>query len=332
MAISSFPIGGGSASVSVPAITGSSVIATTANTYYVSNTAFAVGVYSITCTSSATATVDFYNGASLITSVSTTSGVVIVNLATAATKIEYKTAIANASNIYIYINQTSDSLVSTTFSGTLDTITSSTTYATTSANGYAYVVAVGAGGGGGAAGGYFGNANQAGGGGGSGGVASGYVALTGNVAVNIGAIGTFANNRGTPGNAGGATSFGALTANGGSGGGANQYTTPASGGGGGSPRGGQGGGYSGGPVAARPIYGFVKNGTTGGGAAFNGEAPGGSGIGTGGVGGTSANQSTGRGADGTGFGSGGGAGWSGSTSGQWGLGGNGAPGVVYVLR
>jgi hypothetical protein len=327
MAISSFPIGGGSASVSVPAITGSSVIATTANTYYVSNTAFAVGVYSITCTSSATATVDFYNGASLITSVSTTSGVVIVNLATAATKIEYKTSIGNASNIYIYINQTSDSLVSTTFSGTLDTITSSTTYTTTSANGYAYVVAVGAGGGGGAAGGYFGNSNQAGGGGGSGGVASGYVALTGNVAVNIGAIGTFANNRGTPGNAGGTTSFGALTANGGGGGGADQYTSPASGGNGGSPRGGRGSGFGGSAEAARPIYGFVKNGTTGGGGGAVG-----SGIGTGGAAGTSANQTNGRGGNGTGFGSGGGPGWSGSVNGAWGLGGNGAPGVVYVLR
>jgi len=331
MAISSFPVGGGSASVSVPSITGSSVIATTANTYYVSNTAFAVGVYSITCTSSATATVDFYNGASLITSVSTTSGIVIVNLATAATKIEYKTAIANASNTYIYINQTSDSLVSTTFSGTLDTITSSTTYATTSANGYAYVVAVGGGGGGGAAGGYFGNSNQPGGGGGSGGVASGYVALTGSVTVNIGAFGTSANNRGTAGNAGGATSFGNLTANGGGGGGADQYTSPAGGGGGGSPRGGVGGGYYA-PGTARPIYGFVKNGTTGGGAAFNGHSPGGSGIGTGGTGGTSANVNTGRGNAGTGYGSGGGAGWSGSTSGQYGYGGNGAPGVVYVLR
>ena len=191
------------------------VSAAATGTVYSSALALSAGVYTITCASSTVANVEFFNGTTYIGTATTVSGTVSYNLASAATRITYY--INTGSNITIGILQTGNP-VTAAVSGTLDTITSTSTYTATGNTGVAYVVVVGGGGGGGA--GRTNDTYSGAGGGGSGGVSSSISSLTGNVSVTIGtggnggAAGATAGN----GNAGGATTFGNITANGGLGG------------------------------------------------------------------------------------------------------------------
>ncbi len=303
-----------------------SVTAASANTLYGSTTSFSVGVYVITCVSGTISKVTFFNGNSPIVTATTSSGTTTINLATAATRIDYYTN--TGTSVIITITNTASIPVFAGLSGTLDTITSTTnTYAPAADR--AHCVLVGGGGGGGSSTGGYGV-----GGGGSGGITGGPVELTGsNMTVTIGSAGvgqkTASTEAGVKGTNGGSTSFAGLTAGGGGGGGG-CYTGNQQGYGGsaGSPGGGDGGGqYGSGGVAstASPLQ-FVKVGTTGGGggASFSGGGAGsgaGSGIGTGGQAFDSANP-----ANASGFGGGG----AGSQSG--GTGSSGSPGVVYILR
>lgn len=309
------------------------VSATSANTLYSSAITLKAGVYTITCASTTVASLDFYSGTTYIGSTQTVSGTVSYNLASDATRIAYYTN--TGSNITIGILQTGNP-VTTAVSGTLDTLTSSTTYTQTGNTGLAYVVVVGGGGGGGSATSSY----SCGGGGGSGGVQSSTYALTGSISVTIGAGGNGSSTSAT-GNAGGATIFGNLTSNGGGGGSSfnSGGNDQASGGAPGSPGGAYGGssgqfvGSPGGAQSASTAsaYNFVVSGTTGGGGGgkwgpgvSNGWAGGsgsGSGIGTGGNGSTNT-----AGGAGNGYGSGGGGGCSGYS------GGAGKPGVVYIVR
>jgi hypothetical protein len=188
-------------------------------------------IYTITCTSTTIAKVEFFSSDTVSIGVATTvSGSVSYNLATAATKVVVWTD--TGSNIVVTITLTASAL-SDTLNKTLDTITSSSTYTGTSTSGYAYFLMAGGGGGGG-------NSNQqygGGGGGGSGGFRSGIVQLTGSMAIVIGAGGT------APGGTGGSTTFAGFTCTGGGGGG----TGGASAGGtAGSPNGSAGGSVGGG--------------------------------------------------------------------------------------
>jgi hypothetical protein len=200
--------------------------------------------------------------------------------------------------------------------GTLETITSGSNY-TPNANGYAYIIGVGAGEGGGTGGTNGGYGGQ---GGEPGKLVGTYAKLDSASArpITIGAAG----NGGTGnsmGNAGGNTSFnvGGITL---------ATTTPTndvygSGGGGNS--------WFGSVGNAQPNpYSGIKSGTNGGGGGGAGntgggpKAGGGSGIGTGGAGN---NQGT-TGGNASGYGAGGGGG--GGTA----AGGAGSPGVIYVVR
>jgi hypothetical protein len=332
-------IGVAATTTKVAGLLSSSVVATATNTGYSATLDLPVGIYVVTTSNTSTVgKVEFWVGqTTLIGTVTTSSGTATFNLATAATRIVFWT-VAGSSNVTISITQNATTLVSTNTSGTLDTITSATTYTTTSANGNAYVVVVGGGGGGGAGGGYFTNSHQTGGGGGAGGIASGIVALTGNVSVLIGAKGNGAVGYCNYGNAGGTSSFGNLQANGGGGGGGGQYTVPGYGGSSGTPRfpntsnSGNGAGYSGENTQIEAEYTFVKSGTTGGGP--SGDNNYGTAIGSGiGTSGPSGNSNTVAPTAATGFGAGGGGGAAGPNgTSTGGPGGDGSGGVVYVLR
>lgn len=304
--------------VNVPVIStinANSVTATAAGTLYEAVVDLPTGVYSISCISTTNTTVDFFNGSTFLTSATTVGGSVSVNLGTAATKFRVYTN--TGSNIVVTITKTANALPTTTLSGTLDTITSSTTYTQT---GNAYAVLVGGGGNG--QNGIYGGA-----GGGSGAVCAGLVTLTGSMAVVIGA-GTTAG--GTA--AGGASTFNGWSAGGGGYGGT---LTNGSYGAGGTATGatfnitGGNGGNGGANNAQQTIlvYPFVKNGTTGGGGTYGGQPGAGSGIGTGGTGGASAGANGGAA---TGYGAGGGS-CGGGGAGP-GVSGAGTPGVLYVLR
>lgn len=297
------------------------VTATSANTLYSATTELSSGTYTITCSSSTITTVDFYNGSTYIGTAVTVSGTVNYNLASDATSFKFYTN--TGSNIVISLQLTGQSI--SPVSGTLDIITTSSTYNQT---GLVYAIAIGGGGGGGSASsGYAG-----GGGGGSGGIAQGRLVLSGPTSITVGAAG------GVNGD-GGASTISNLTANGGIAG-----TPPnnnANGGGaGGGGAGGTPGGAAGGSGAAHIIntgnsnasgpgvasassqFPFIVSGTTGSGQGGNPRdqvynySAAGSGIGTGGI----------PNAGPSGYGSGG-VGKSVYTGAQ-----DGRPGVVYVVR
>ena len=316
------------------------------STYYRLSQTFSASVWSITCVSSTIANITFYNAAgSAITNAITSSGSISVNLASdAAYAIIH---INTGSNVVVTFTQTALPLVSNTvsFSGTLDTITSSGTYTPESGAGPAYVLCFGAGGGGGGSG----YAASGGGGGGAGGLWAGYYTLPSSLSVTIGAFGNGGGPAGGPanaGNAGGTSVFGNIQATGGRGGG------PGSGGTGGLTGVGSGTGAgtnlndfgtnvaivsggngvtnagtaNAGTALLSPIQ-SIKSGSTGGGGAGAGSGTAsngaGSGIGTGGNSpgsGASGNAASGRAA--------GGGGGSGGDS----YGGAGTSGVIYVFR
>lgn len=197
-----------------------------ANTLYGALFNAPVGVYTITCTSGTVAKVDFYSGSTFITTASTSSGTVTVNLGTASDRFRIFTN--TGTNVVVTFTQTANVLVNN-ISGTLDTITTvgSSTYTGTSPSGFGYAILVGGGGGGQA---YFGNPAPGGGGAGA---AAKEVALTGSMPVTIGAGGARGLFPSGNGSAGGTSTFGGMTCTGG-GGGANN----GSGGGGGSGSGG----------------------------------------------------------------------------------------------
>jgi hypothetical protein len=280
-----------SSSTSADAIT-----CVSAGTMYEGIKTYEPAVYSITCVSTTVAVLEFYsNTYTPITSVTTSLGTASVNLASTADRFRVYTD--TGSNIVVTITKTA-SAVSNTFSGTLDTITSSGTYNQTSTSGYAYTVVVG-GGGGGARG-------PEGVGGGSGGVGAKLIQLTGSMPVTIGAQGTGAAG---PGNSGGTTTFAGITANGGSGSGTGGSVTGAT--------------YSSNAnygQSTTKIFGHVKNGTTGGGAGQPRVRGGDGVIGQGGNFGDNPQPATG-------YGAGGGGGQYSNLQGS-----AGSPGVVYVLR
>jgi hypothetical protein len=255
---------------------------------------FSPGTYTITCASSTIATVSFFSNNALIGTAVTAAGTVIFNLGSAADSVSVITN--TGSNIPVNI-QLTGSAVTTSNSGTLVTLTNSQTYTDT---GRAYVVVVGGGQNGGNAG-----QNTGAAGGASGGITSGIVGLTGSTSVIIGA-------------AGGSTSIGNVVANsGGTGSGAGGF--------------GANGNAGSGTASIVPTYTFVKNGTTGGGggSGFNIAGSGaGSGIGTGGNGGYFQGSGSGGkdGNSGSGYGAGGGG------AGQFGTGGSGTQGVVYLIK
>ena len=293
MSVSVFPVPVSSSGPSANAIT-----AVSPNTLYEAIYDIPVGIYSITCVSTTIATVEFFSGqTTLLATGVTTSGVANVNLGTPADRIKVYTN--TGSNIVVTIARTANALTNS-FSGTLDTITTSGTYTGTSASGFGYVVLTGGGGGGG------GQQRSSGAGAGAGGS---LIPLTGSMAVTIGAAGQpgpgggrFAD--GTPG---GASTFAGITANGG-GAGVGTYATAAGGTCTGAQinrTGGNGGTFQpgGSPV---PPYIFV------------GTQP----LGTGGTAGAPGVN----GGSATGFGSGAGGGGSNSYPGAA------RPGVLYVLR
>lgn len=273
----------------------------TVGSIYQSVKTFAAGVYTVTCASSTVATVDFYSGATILATAVTSSGTVSVNLASAADKITMH--INSGTDIPVIVTRTAAALTNS-FSGTLDTITTTSTYTGTSASGLGFAVVVGGGGGGG-------NTNTPGGGA-SGGVGAKIVTLTGSMSVVIGQGGAANTN-------GGNTTFAGITAGGGgagkfdgSGGGGDvatvtgaTYSTAV-----------PGANYNADGQSTTKIFAFVVNGTTGGGGGTNG----GAGGGDGGIGKGSSTTVTG-----SGYGAGG-AGGGNSTRIV------GFPGVVYVLR
>jgi hypothetical protein len=280
-------------------------------TGYKALNSFDPGVYTIT-TSPVTsqAYITFWNANNLIVQATTISGSVTVNLASAATHVTLYTD--TGSNIVVGFNQTGTNLSPTTPSGTVDTISATGTYATT---GTVYVVAIGGGASGGAGATYNGSYCSTTSGGSTGGMVEGWVTLTTSTSVTIGSGGigvgpaTYSQN----GNPGGTTSFGAHFIAGGGRGGSNSccsngFSNPASNSLGASTFATISQGYN---------YGVQKPYFTSLGSTSAGENASGSGIGLGG-------QS--KGANGTGYGSGGAGGSCGVNSG------NGAPGVVYVIR
>lgn len=306
------------------------ITATAANTYYQSSISLDPGIYRITCISSTRADLFFYSSSgTYIGTTNTSSGTVDYNLASAAATIGY--TVDTGSNILINITLVGNAF-SGSVSGTLDTITSTSTYNTT---GKLFVIAVGGGGGGGYS--ATNSSDWSACGGASGGLHSGYVVTNSATSVTIGAAGNAVTD--SNGNAGGTTTFGSyFTANGGGGGikynGANVTVS------GGTPGGAdvnvQGAVTSGTSWSAYPAtpYRFIKDGSTGTGGSGawqyknGGEAGAGSGIGTGGSGGNTSQ----RGQNANGYGAGGGGGSPRSGNSTYAQGGNGSPGVVYVLR
>lgn len=318
MAISVYPV------PVTSSLNASAITAASANTLYEGRATFDPAIYTITCASGVITNFTFLSGdLTEILSGVTVSGTVAVSTASTADRIRLWTD--SGTNTVVTITKTASALTNQ-FSGTLDTITSSTTYTTT---GTAYAVCVGGGGGGCGA-----NVNGGGGGGGSGAITSKLVTLTGSMAIVVGAAGGAQANGGT-------TTFAGMSAGGGTG--STAYTRPSPGGAGGTATGGtfniagaagtaghiQTGGAKNGVATGTAVYTFVKAGTTGsgGGSGNSSSSPGGgSGIGTGGTG-AGYNQ---NGGSATGYGGGGGGAC--TVSGNPGSGGAGSPGVVYILR
>lgn len=301
-----------------PTLTTVVATATSANTTYRTPADLSPGFYRVSCVSTSVATVWFYSrDGAAITKAVTVSGTVTVNLGTRIGSIVF--VVNTGTNINIEVDRIGAPLAAGV-SGTVDTITSSGTYSQT---GEALVFLV-AGGTGGNAG--FISASTVGGGagGGSGGVLFDQIYIGAPVSVTIGSGGAGGATQGATGGTGGTTSFGSLS------------VTNAAGvaGGAGSTIGTAGNGASTTANAGYP----VNSGITGGGGGGAGRGTSGA-VGTPGIGG-GATGAFGKGGDGgssgvnggagTGYGAGGGGGGSSNTT--FGVGGTGAPGVVYVLR
>jgi hypothetical protein len=298
MASSVFPIASASTGPNSWAFTCAAAL-----TKYKPSQAFAAGVYTMTTSpNTSQATVTFYNATSIIYETTTTSGTVTFNLGTAATGIYLSTN--TGTDVVVSIALTSNSLTGTSLSGTLDTITSTSTYNQT---GQLYVVAYGGGGSGGCG---YNNDGNGGGGGGGAGPQGGLVYTNSATSITIGAEGAGRGQNQQTGIAGGSTTFG------------NLFTS--SGGGAGALRANSAGGAT--FTANHPS---VQSGTNGDGGSGNGNYGtgngGGSGVGTGGNGG----NGNGSGNAATGYAAGGGGGGRQSPGGGSG---SGSPGVVYVLR
>jgi hypothetical protein len=308
MATTVFPVAVASSSSSPNAY--SATIPLTNQKYNVVQS-FSPGAYTITTSpSSSQATVNFYNSTSVTADTVTISGTVTYLLSSAATGAYIQTSGDPA--VVVTITLVAGSLTPSTLSGTLDTITTTSTYNQT---GKLYVLAFG---GGGSAGGY--QSTYGSGGGGSGYQTAKIVYANGPTSITIGAGGT---TNGQNGNSGGTTNFGNLVsasggggasgpnAGGGAGNGSNSSTPPGNG--------------SFGPNASAIIASVITNSTTGGGGGGYGNgafAGAGSGIGTGGSGSNNA-----QGGNATGYAAGGGGGGYSSAGG-----GTGSQGIVYVLR
>jgi hypothetical protein len=325
MGISVFPAV--SAAASSPTAYTVSIPASNAYIAFNAVQSLSTGIYSITTVpTTSNATITFYDSTNaIIGTTTTTSGVIVFNLATPAAGFFVKVDSATATTVTLDL--TANALAGTGISGTIDTVTTTGAYNQT---GKLYVLAVG-GGSGGNGGGNI-NAGNAGGGagGGGGGLASAFVFTNSATTITIGAAGNGGTAPNGSGNAGGTTSFGNLvTSNAPSGGGAGATgTTPA-------------GGVAGSTLTnpAKDLSNGTNGGGGGGGSPFpnlggptGGGAGGGSGIGTGGAGGNgqNANATPNPGAAGTGYGAGGGGGAGGGQNGA--VGGAGTAGVVYVLR
>ncbi len=300
-------------------------------TYKITDT-FLAGGYTIT-TSPTTAQVGivFMNASTSLASGDTVSGTGSYNIASDATNL-YIEELGGSTNTVVTITYVAESVSSSTVSGTLDTITTTSTYNTT---GLLYAVVVGGGGSGGNCGAA---ASTAGAGGGSGGITGAITYANTSTSITIGTGGVANANRNN-GVAGGSTTFGSILTGGGGGGG-NENGTRGNGGtntGGLGTTGGFGGTGVGGSapddataVSAKHLS--VVNGTTGGGGGGGGNGPGGpgkgSGIGTGGTGGRNGTAPT----NANGYGAGGGGGASNTNTANEYKGGSGSAGVVYVLR
>lgn len=303
-------------------------------TYKIAETFLAGGYTVTTSPSTAQVSIVFMNGSTFLTSGDTISGSGSYNIGSDANTL-YIEETSGSTDTVVTITYVAESVSSSTVSGTLDTITTSSTYNQT---GLIYPVLVGGGG----SGGNCGSGGPGGGGGGSGGI-TGMILYTNtgtSVVIGNGGVASTSKNNG---GIGGSTTFGnTLTAYGGGGGGENSPR-----GSGGNFAGGVGiiGGFGGagaggtapndnvtGPTEVAPKHASVIIGTTGGGGGGGGNGNGatgkGSGIGTGGTGGrinVVPNAATGYGAGG-----GGGAANTGSQP-QY-TGASGSQGVVYVLR
>lgn len=195
-----------------------SATASTPNTRFVSTYAFDPALYLFATSSGISVFIEFYNGNTRVHGPINTSGSTQTTLATSATSIAYWTATTSTSSVLFTLDKISAPLTTAAFtSGTVDIITSSTTYTSHTVGQMAYVIAFGGGGGGG-----FGNWGGGSGGRGQGGNSTSTITIlnSNSYTVNIGAKGTGNSTTGGVGNAGGTTTFGnILTATGGSGGG-----------------------------------------------------------------------------------------------------------------
>lgn len=208
------------------------ITAANPQTLYGGAVSLAPAIYTITCTTTTVASVDFVSGSTILTTAQTVSGSVSVNIASDVDKIRVWTD--TGTNIVVTINKTA-AAVSNNITGTLDVITASGTYTGTSPSGYASVLILGAGGGGGGKNGGW--QYGGGGGGGAGGQIYAIVQLTGSMPVTIGAAGA-GGARSTNGGNGGSTTFAGYTATGGFGGvGSNTNIGALPGGAGGTPDG-----------------------------------------------------------------------------------------------
>lgn len=308
MAISVFP------APVISTLNASAITAATANVVYEGRATFSPAIYQITCASGVDTNFEFYSGATtLVTSGVTVSGIVSINLASAADRIRLWTN--TGTNTVITITRTASNLTNQ-FSGTLDTITTlgSSTYTGTSASGFAYAVIVGGGGGGGSN--NPGSGQNGGSGGGAGGAAARVVTLTGSMPVTIGAGGAAGVNGN--GGAGGTSTFAGMTANGGAGGirgAASFFGNPAA--------------VLGGTATGGAFNDAGGDGFKSGGSPFTRYRFITSSIGSGGGWGSGHPNNT-PGGNGTGYGAGGGGGpYDASPSVN---GGSGSQGVLYVLR
>jgi hypothetical protein len=314
MSISVFP---------APRATSSAFAATipATRTTYEHRQSFVPGVYTVSVSPTSTdARISFLSDTALLSTLTTTSGTVSFNLESTATKVFIMTLAGGTSNAVVSITKTADSLTPDDIgNGTLDTINATGTYNQT---GTLAVLVYG----GGQQGGSSNNTNndQPGMAGGRAGFINGGIVVTnGPTTVTVGAKGTASFSTPVePTN----SSFGNLIT-------ATSASTAYPNGNGGS-----GGGGSHGPVnagnASQPFFSWNGNATTGGGGGGGvgsggpSAAGGGSGIGTGGT--SPVNQNVAPG-PGTGKASGGAGGRSGSVATSR-LGGDGADGVVYVMR
>jgi hypothetical protein len=259
MASSVFPP---SAGASDSGSTAFAITCASPNAMYSASNTFAPGIYSVTCVSSTVATVYFYSGTSnLLTTALTVSGSTTINLGSSADRIRVWTN--TGSDVTVSITLVASPLTNN-FSGTVDTVLTTSTYTGTSTSGYGYVLACAGGGAGGW--GYFGDyyTQYAGGGGGGGSTGGKLVQLTGSLPIVIGGAGL--NVSGNAGGDGGTTTVGGISAGGGQGGRVGTYD--------GSP--GVGGTSTGGDINVSGTTGGYRSGSGG----SNGSSPGGGGTST----------------------------------------------------